>query len=212
ETGKADVPDAASQETSRRCRSPLAGVGRRSGSFRERREHAEDGLTIAGTQAGPSRSLEWPAAPMTVGLAAFALALAAISFCIGPSGLGAGALLEGLFSGQGPAGIIAREIRLPRAMLALFVGAALGISGAALQGLFRNPLAEPGVTGVTSSAGLGAIVAQYFGFASAHPILLPAFAIFGALASAFVLYLLSRAGAGPVALVLGGVAIASLAT
>jgi iron complex transport system permease protein len=149
---------------------------------------------------------------MTVGLAAFALALAAISFCIGPSGLGAGALLEGLFSGQGPAGIIAREIRLPRAMLALFVGAALGISGAALQGLFRNPLAEPGVTGVTSSAGLGAIVAQYFGLAAAVPLLLPTFAIAGALVTSAILFLMSRRGVGVTALVLAGVAIASLAT
>jgi iron complex transport system permease protein len=92
------------------------------------------------------------------------------------------------------AGVVAREIRFPRAALALFVGGALGASGAALQGLFRNPLAEPGVTGVTSAAGLGAVVAFYFGFAAS------------------ILSLLSRAGAGAIALVLGGVAIASLAT
>jgi len=135
-----------------------------------------------------------------------------LSFLLGPADLGIGALFTGLWSGQGAAGVIAREIRLPRAALALVVGAALGTSGAALQGLFRNPLAEPGVTGVTSSAGLGAVVALYFGLAAGNPWLLPLFAIAGALASAGILYLLSRGGAGAMALVLAGVAIASLAT
>ncbi|HXL98561.1 MAG TPA: iron ABC transporter permease [Rhizomicrobium sp.] len=152
------------------------------------------------------------AAWTTAALAAVALVFATISFFIGPAHLGAGDLIGGLFSSHGMASIIAREIRLPRALLALVVGAALGSSGAALQGLFRNPLAEPGVTGVTSSAGFGAIIAMYFGFAALSPALLPAFAIAGALASASILYLLSRAGAGVMALVLTGVAIASLAT
>jgi len=149
---------------------------------------------------------------MTWLLAALAFALAALSFFIGPAHLSAVDLIGGLFAPHGTAGIIAREIRLPRAALAPVVGAALGASGAALQGLFRNPLAEPGVTGVTSTAGFGAIVALYFGFAALSPALLPAFAIAGALASAAILYLLSRVGAGVMALVLAGVAIASFAT
>ncbi|HWA90091.1 MAG TPA: iron ABC transporter permease [Rhizomicrobium sp.] len=140
------------------------------------------------------------------------VAFAALSFFVGPSHLSASAILGGLFDGQGIAGTIAREIRLPRTGLALVVGSALGASGAALQGLFRNPLAEPGITGVTSCAGLGAVLALYFGFAAASPALLPAFAILGALASAGLLYLLSRQGAGVMALVLAGVAISSLAT
>jgi iron complex transport system permease protein len=140
------------------------------------------------------------------------MALACVSFLIGPARIDPGRLFAGLVSSHGAAGVIAREIRLPRALLALFVGAALGASGAALQGLFRNPLAEPGVTGVTSAAGLGAIVALYFGFAAAVPLLLPAFAIAGALGAAGILYALSRAGAGVTALVLAGVAIASFAT
>src|SRR6185503_18927173 len=151
-------------------------------------------------------------APLTWSLALLAVVMASLSLLLGPADLSALQVLHGLFSGQGMAGVVAREIRFPRAALALFVGGALGASGAALQGLFRNPLAEPGVTGVTSAAGLGAVVAFYFGFAGAHPILLPAFAVLGALASASILYFLSRAGAGAVALVLGGVAIASLAT
>jgi iron complex transport system permease protein len=144
-------------------------------------------------------------------LGALTVAFAAISFLLGPYHIGARALLGGLLSGHGMEGVIAREIRLPRTGLALVVGAALGASGAALQGLFRNPLASPDVTGVTSCAGLGAVIALYFGFASATPVLLPAFAILGALGSAAILYVLSRAGAGIMALVLAGVAISSLA-
>ncbi len=149
---------------------------------------------------------------LTWGLALLALVFALLSLLVGAAGFTPAEILHGLVSKHGMASVVAQQIRLPRAALALFVGGALGASGAALQGLFRNPLAEPGVTGVTSAAGLGAVVAFYFGFASLHPILLPMFAILGALASAFILYLLSRAGAGAVALVLGGVAIASLAT
>ena len=149
---------------------------------------------------------------VTLALLLLAIALAGVSLFIGAAPLSAVDIFTGLFSDHGSASIIAREIRLPRAGLALVVGAALGASGAALQGLFRNPLAEPGVTGVTSCAGLGAVIALYFGLAAANPALLPAFAIAGALGSAAILYLLSRSGAGVMALVLAGVAIASLAT
>jgi iron complex transport system permease protein len=140
------------------------------------------------------------------------LLFGAWSFLLGPAGYEPRALLTGLFDGQGAAGIVAQDIRFPRAALALVVGAALGGSGAALQGLFCNPLAEPGVTGVTSSAGLGAVIALYFGLAAIHPFVLPGLAILGALAAAAILYLLSRSGAGAVALILTGVAIASFAT
>lgn len=145
-------------------------------------------------------------------LTAAALGFAAWSFFTGPADYAARDLLSGLFSGQGAAGVVAQEIRLPRAMLALIVGAALGGSGAALQGLFVNPLAEPGVTGVTASAGLGAVVAMYFGLAAVNPFSLPLCAIAGALMAAAILYALSRSGAGAVALVLAGVAVASFAT
>jgi len=149
---------------------------------------------------------------LTCGLALLALLCAVLSLCVGAADFSPAEILHGLVSRHGMASVIAQQIRLPRTVLALFIGGALGASGAALQGLFRNALAEPGVTGVTSTAGLGAVIAFYFGFAAIHPVLLPLFAIAGALASAFILYLLSRAGAGAVALVLGGVAIASLAT
>ncbi|MBU6298131.1 MAG: iron ABC transporter permease [Alphaproteobacteria bacterium] len=149
---------------------------------------------------------------VTLVLAVLALGFACWSFLLGPSDLSAGALFKGLFSGHGEAGVVAQQIRLPRAALALVIGAALGGSGAALQGLFCNPLASPDVTGVTSTACLGAVCALYFGFASSNALALPAFAIVGALAAAAILYFLSRSGAGAVALILAGVAIASFAT
>jgi len=82
-------------------------------------------------------------------LAVLTLACGVLSFLLGPYHADARELLSGLFTGHGMDGVIAREIRLPRTALALVVGAALGASGAALQGLFRNPLASPDVNGVT---------------------------------------------------------------
>ncbi len=151
-------------------------------------------------------------ARLTLVLLLAVLICGAWSFLLGPSPIPAAGLWRGLFDGQGTAGIVAQEIRFPRAALDLVVGAALAGSGAALQGLFANPLAEPGVTGVTSSAGLGAVVALYFGLVGLHPLALPVCAIFGALVSAAILYALSRGGAGAMALVLAGVAMASFAT
>jgi iron complex transport system permease protein len=164
--------------------------------------------TVSRAKVHGAEAVRW----VTLVLLVLLVAAFVLSFLLGPAGLSVAALFDGLWNGQGAAGTIAREIRLPRAALALVVGAALGASGAALQGLFRNPLAEPGVTGVTSSAGLGAVIALYFGLAAGNPYLLPLFAILGALVSAGILYLLSRGGAGAMALVLAGVAIASLAT
>jgi len=187
-----------------------AGVGRESGNplKGDRPFEAESAVDEAKTNAmkrygGGARAM--------IALALLTVACAALSFFLGPANIDPGALWHGLISGDGLPGVIAREIRVPRTGLALIVGAALGASGAALQGLFRNPLASPDVTGVTSCAGLGAVIALYFGFATATPALLPAFAILGALGSALLLYALSRAGAGVMALVLAGVAISSLA-
>jgi iron complex transport system permease protein len=140
-----------------------------------------------------------------------AACFAVLSFFYGPSAFPAGDILSGLITGEGAAGTIAREIRLPRAVLGLVVGAALGASGAASQGLFRNPLAEPGITGVASAAGLGAVIALYYGIAATHPLALPLFAITGAFISSAILLGLARRGTGILALVLAGVALSSLA-
>ncbi|MCY3731846.1 MAG: iron ABC transporter permease [Rhodospirillaceae bacterium] len=105
--------------------------------------------------------------------------------------------------------LILREIRLPRAVLGLTIGATLGLAGAALQGYLRNPLAEPGVIGVSTAAALGAVIAIYTGLSLAAPVALPLMAIGGSLLA--VLALQALAGTGSVlTLILAGVAISSL--
>ncbi|HWI86004.1 MAG TPA: iron ABC transporter permease [Sphingomonas sp.] len=137
---------------------------------------------------------------------------AAVSLGIGPAHLGWGRAFAALI-GQGDpvARTIVWELRLPRALLALMVGAMLGGAGAALQGYLRNPLADPGVLGTSSSAALGAVVALYYGFAAISPLTLPLFAIVGALAGLVPLLLLAMRSEGPLALILAGVAIATAA-
>ncbi|MBA4046991.1 MAG: ABC transporter permease, partial [Sphingomonas sp.] len=96
--------------------------------------------------------------------------------------------LDGWASGDARWSIIA-ELRLPRTVLAVLVGAALGLSGAVMQGYLRNPLADPGLFGVSSGAALGAVISLYFGYASTGW-LLPAFALAGAGATMAVLALI----------------------
>ena len=107
--------------------------------------------------------------------------------------------------------VIVLEIRLPRVLLGLLVGASLGLSGAALQGLLRNPLAEPGILGVSASAGLGAVLALYFGLAQITVWALPGCALLGALFATLFLALLAVRDASPLSLLLAGVAVSSLA-
>ena len=96
---------------------------------------------------------------LIAGLALLSLALAALSMLIGASG-GLGELLAMIASGNADtATMILMEVRLPRTLLALMIGATLGLAGASLQGYLRNPLADPGVVGVTSAASLGAVLA-----------------------------------------------------
>ena len=81
------------------------------------------------------------------------------------------------------AGLILYDIRLPRTVLALIVGAVLGLSGAVLQGFTRNPLAEPALLGVSTGAALGAVIAIYFGLAVLSPVIGPLLGIIGAIAA-----------------------------
>ncbi len=106
--------------------------------------------------------------------------------------------------------LILYEIRLPRTLLAIIIGASLGLSGAALQGMLRNPLAEPGVIGVSASAALGAVIVFYFGLSSAFPLALPLGGITGALLAVMLLYLLAGNNSSILTLILAGVAISSL--
>ena len=102
------------------------------------------------------------------------------------------------------------ELRLPRALLALTYGAMLGASGAAIQGLFANPLASPDLTGTTSGAALGAVVTAYlFGFTA--PLALSAGSVVGALAALLLLLLLAGPRAETATLLLSGLAISALA-
>lgn len=111
----------------------------------------------------------------------------------------------------GLASVVVWEIRLPRAALALLVGASLGMAGAAMQGLLRNPLAEPGVLGVSSGAALGAVLVLYFGLAAGVNWLLPLAAMIGALVALLLVYLLAGSGASVLGLILAGVAINAMA-
>jgi iron complex transport system permease protein len=99
------------------------------------------------------------------------------------------------------------EIRLPRVTLAVLVGATLGLAGAAMQGFLRNPLAEPGILGVSSGAALGAVLVLYFGLAASVWYLLPVAAITGALIALILVYLLAGSRSGVLSLILAGVAI-----
>lgn len=106
-------------------------------------------------------------------------------------------------------GWIFLELRLPRALLGLGIGAALGLSGAVLQGYLRNALADPTVLGVSSSAAFGGVAAIFLGLNSL-PLGLFACAMLGAGASIIALLALARGG-GPLGFILGGMVLSTLA-
>lgn len=134
------------------------------------------------------------------------------SLAVGPSAVSLPqAVADWWRGGDSTAAVIFAEIRLPRAILGLAVGAVLGLSGAALQGLLRNPLAEPGLVGVSASAALGAVITFYSGLTLAFPLALPLGGMAGALLATGVLYLLAGRDAGVLTLILAGVAVSSLA-
>ncbi|WP_134678363.1 FecCD family ABC transporter permease [Paracoccus ravus] len=149
---------------------------------------------------------------LLTGLGALCLALFAASVLIGPAAIRPGDSLRAL-SGQGPEmlQLVMRQIRLPRALLALMVGAALGMSGAVMQGFLRNPLAEPGLVGTSASAALGAVLAIQLGLAASFPLALPLAALAGALGSVVLVLLLAGPRGGTMALILAGLAISALA-
>jgi iron complex transport system permease protein len=139
--------------------------------------------------------------------------LAILSACfLGSTALPADRLLAALFGGA-EAGdrLVVWQIRLPRAIAAYIVGAALGISGAALQGLLRNPLAEPGVLGVSASASLMATFALYYGIASITPWAVPIAAIIGALTATALITIAALRTQSVVTLILIGVGLSSFA-
>ena len=145
-------------------------------------------------------------------LAGGALAALAAACLAGSSDLPAGRALAALFGGGEPADrLIVAAIRLPRALAALAVGAALGAAGASLQGLLRNPLAEPGVLGVSACSALGATFALYFGPAAVSNLALPVAAIAGALLATVVIAVAAARLSSTVTLILVGVGLSSFA-
>jgi iron complex transport system permease protein len=149
---------------------------------------------------------------LVAGLAAIAGATA-----IGPSAIGPGEAFRALLAGppSGPdapaAAVIVWELRLPRAVLAWIVGAALAFSGAIFQGLFRNPLADPFVIGVSGGASVGAVAAIAAGASVSFLGLdtVPLFAFAGGVAAVALVYALGRSGgrASMDTLLLAGLAV-----
>lgn len=146
------------------------------------------------------------------GLAAASL-LAIFAACLlGSTPLPAARIMAAFFGGADPGDqLVIWQIRLPRALAAFITGAALGISGAALQGLLRNPLAEPGVLGVSASASLAATFSLYYGFAALSPWVLPFAAIIGALAGTALIAVAAIRTRSVVTLILIGVGLSSFA-
>ena len=145
-------------------------------------------------------------------LAALVCLLFLGSLLIGPAGVGPGESLRALaFGGEGPLPLVMQEIRLPRALLGLMIGAALGLAGAAMQGYLRNPLADPGLIGVSGSAALGAVIALQTGFAASTTLALPIAALAGAVVGVALVLALAGPRGGSLTLILAGIAISSLA-
>ena len=105
--------------------------------------------------------------------------------------------------------LVIEQIRLPRIIVGAAVGMALGIAGATMQGLFRNPMADPGIIGVSAGGALGAVVAIATGLTGLFFLALPVFAFVGAMAAAFLVYGIAVVGGhfSMATLLLAGVAV-----
>jgi iron complex transport system permease protein len=149
---------------------------------------------------------------LVVVLAVLVLALAILSLALGYARLDIVQAFRDLWNGDKTlAALVLVELRFPRAFLGAIVGFSLGVSGAAMQGLMRNPLAEPGIIGVSGTAALGAVTVFYFGLAGALSLALPLGGVAGATVATFLLYGLAGRNAGTMTLILAGVAINSFA-
>jgi len=140
-----------------------------------------------------------PASRAVAGLTALVVVLLLLSLLVGDGTLAL------------PDRLILMQIRLPRSLLAALVGGGLGVSGAVLQGALRNPLADPGLLGITGTAGLGAAIVFYWGLAVHFAPALPLGGLAGAAVGAAVL--LAFAGHAPsgTSLILAGIALSALA-
>ncbi|MCX4197017.1 KUP/HAK/KT family potassium transporter, partial [Methylobacterium organophilum] len=145
-----------------------------------------------------------------LGLITVALTLASVA--IGYAPFDVPAAFADLVAGRTtlPA-LVLWELRIPRALLGALVGFSLGLTGAAMQGYLRNPLADPGILGISSAAALGAVVVFYGGFAATVSLALPLGGIAGASVAALLLNALAARGSSTLGLILAGVGLSSLA-
>lgn len=144
---------------------------------------------------------------VSAGLFLLVIALAAASLLVGKTTLTWSALSQQ----DSITRIIFLELRVPRALLGVLIGAALGLAGAAMQSYLRNPLAEPGTLGVSSTAALGAVLSIFFGIAGAHPWTLPLCGVAGGVAAMATLLMLAGRAASMLTLVLSGMILSALA-
>lgn len=144
------------------------------------------------------------------GLALFALVACVIGLAIGATTIPPGDVLHALAGSSGTAADIVRDIRLPRVLLAFLVGGCLGVCGAALQALVRNPLADPYLLGVSGGAALAAVIAIAAGIDSAWGVPLAGFVGgLGAVALVYRLAVVAGRRLDPHVLVLAGVVVSA---
>ena len=148
---------------------------------------------------------------LTTMLAILVAVLFVLSLMTGPAQFSLRTVIAALFSDQGVASIIVRDIRLPRTLLAMLIGATFGLAGASLQGLLRNPLAEPSLFGAPQAAAAAAAAIMAFGLANALSLAVPLGGIAGALLSVGALVAIAGRRASLTVTLLAGLALASLA-
>ncbi|MFJ9587259.1 FecCD family ABC transporter permease [Streptomyces acidicola] len=149
---------------------------------------------------------------MTAAVVALGLAVL-LSLAVGARALAPSAVLDALLhGGDSAAADVVRSLRLPRTLVGLMVGAGLALAGAALQGITRNPIADPGILGVSQGAAVGVVLA--IAFAGVHTLTgYVWFAFAGAGIASVVVFAIAssgRGGATPVKLALGGAAVNAL--
>ena len=155
----------------------------------------------------PSSSRQRLALPIAV---TALVALALLSLAVGDMPLSLREIGHGLMNRDSLAGTILWQIRLPRLLVAVLVGAALSSSGLVMQAYFRNSLASPGLLGVSSGGAAGAVIAIAAGWAGFSLLVLPVAAIIGAMLATAAVLSLARKGASTERLLLAGVALNAL--
>lgn len=153
------------------------------------------------------RRLAWPAAVLAVACAGV------LSLAVGTRAVPLSAVVDALLHGGGsPDALVVRSLRVPRTGIGLTAGAALGVAGAALQAVTRNPLADPGILGLSQGAAAGVVVAISLGLANGFSGYVW-YAFVGAVLAACLVYGIAargREGASPVKLALAGTALSAM--